>query len=73
LPKLQNVQICSSVEEAANEVDSRASVTIALNALTDLDVVERTVSSQRPVRTTYRLNKKGRAVLQHLKEMSKEF
>lgn len=53
-------------------VNSRASVTIALNALTDLDVLDRTVSAQRPVRTTYRLNKKGRAVLQHLKEISKE-
>ena len=53
-------------------VESRASVTAALNALTDLKMLERTVSSERPVRTIYRTSKRGKAVSQRLREIEKE-
>lgn len=50
-------------------IDGRASVTIILNGLTDLDLLERQVSNSRPIRTTYKISKKGRVVLKHLKEL----
>ena len=50
-------------------VDSRASVTIILNGLTELDLLERKVSPTRPIRTTYKISKKGKTVLKHLKEL----
>lgn len=50
-------------------IDGRASVTIILNGLTDLDLLERHVSDSRPIRTTYKISKKGRLVLKHLKEL----
>jgi DNA-binding HxlR family transcriptional regulator len=53
-------------------VESRASVTAALNALTGLKLLERTVSVERPVRTIYTTTKKGKIVTQHLKEIEKE-
>lgn len=53
-------------------VDSRSTVTVVLNALTDFELLDRTVSSQRPIRTTYRLNKKGKNILQYLKQIEKE-
>ncbi len=53
-------------------VQSRATVTIVLNALTDFGLVDRIISSTRPVRTTYRLNKKGRIILQYLQQIEKE-
>ncbi|MHB8565522.1 MAG: winged helix-turn-helix transcriptional regulator [Nitrososphaerales archaeon] len=52
-------------------VESRATVTIVLNTLTDYHVLERSVSGNRPVRTTYRLNKKGKLILHHLKEIER--
>lgn len=54
-------------------VDSRASITIILNGLTDLDVLEREVSQTRPIRTTYKVSKKGKTVLKHLKDLESLF
>jgi len=50
-------------------VRSRASVTIILNGLTELEVLERKVSQTRPIRTTYNISKKGKTVMKHLKEL----
>lgn len=50
-------------------VDSRASITIILNGLTGLDILEREVSQTRPIRTTYKVSKKGKTVLKHLKDL----
>ena len=50
-------------------VGSRASVTIILNGLTGLDLLQREVSQSRPIRTTYKVSKKGKTVLKHLKEL----
>lgn len=52
-----------------NIVDSRASVTIILNGLTDLDLLERNVTNTRPIRTTYRVSKKGHSVIKGLKDL----
>lgn len=53
-------------------VKSRASITIILNGLTDLGLLERTVENTRPMRTTYNVTKKGKAILNYLKLMEKE-
>lgn len=50
-------------------VDGRASVTIILNGLTDLGLLERLVSQTRPLRTTYRVSKKGRMVIKQLRDL----
>ncbi len=50
-------------------VDSRASVTIILNGLTNLGLLERTVIDTRPIRTNYRLSKKGHHIIKWLKEL----
>ena len=52
-------------------VDSRASVTIILNGLTDLGLLERIVSQSRPMRTIYRISKKGNLILRQLTELEK--
>ena len=54
-------------------VDSRASITIILNGLTDLDILEREVSQTRPIRTTYKVSKKGKVVIKHLKDLEPLF
>ena len=54
-------------------VSSRASVTIILNGLTDLELLERKVSQTRPIRTTYKVSKKGKSVIRHLKELELVF
>lgn len=50
-------------------VGSRASITIILNGLTDLELLERQVSQTRPIRTTYKVSKKGKIIIKHLKEL----
>lgn len=50
-------------------VKSRASITIILNGLTNLGLLERTVENTRPMRTTYRLTKKGKTMLTLMKEI----
>ncbi|MGI0078884.1 MAG: winged helix-turn-helix transcriptional regulator [Nitrososphaerales archaeon] len=47
-------------------------VTLALNALTDLKMLQRSVSAEGPVRTLYKLSKKGRSVAQNLKGIERE-
>lgn len=54
-------------------VDSRASVTIILNGLTELGILKREVSQTRPIRTTYKVSKKGKTTLKHLKELEQLF
>lgn len=51
-----------------NIVDSRASITIILNGLTDLGLLERTVVDTKPIRTVYKISKKGHSVIKILKE-----
>ena len=54
-------------------VGGRASITIILNGLTDLGLLERTTSQTRPIRTTYKITEKGNKVLKHLKELETIF
>lgn len=54
-------------------VGGRASITIILNGLTDLGLLERTVSQTRPIRTTYKISEKGNKALKHLKELNALF
>jgi DNA-binding HxlR family transcriptional regulator len=54
-------------------VDSRASITIILNGLTDLDLLERTVTDTRPIRTTYKISRKGSLVVNKLKDLETAF
>jgi len=54
-------------------VDSRGSITIILNGLTELGLLERSVIPTRPIRTTYRLSRKGRSVSAKLKELESIF
>ena len=46
-------------------IDSAASVTIILNGLTNLGLLERTVTNTRPLRTTYKVSKNGQKVLKN--------
>lgn len=50
-------------------VDSRTSVTIILNGLIDLGLLERNVTNTRPIRTTYKVSKKGQSVIKGLKDL----
>lgn len=54
-------------------VDSNASITIILNGLTNIGLLERTVKNERPVRTTYSLTKTGSDVLKKLRELERHF
>ena len=54
-------------------VDSRASVTIILNGLTNLGLLERTVTDTRPIRTSYNVSKKGHQIIKNLKELESNF
>ncbi len=54
-------------------VSSKASITIVLNGLTNLGLLERTVESDRPVRTTYSLSKVGEKIFTKLKDLEKSF
>ena len=50
-------------------VSSRATITIILNELTGIGVLERTVSQNRPIRTTYKVSNKGQLVIKHMNEI----
>ena len=69
--KTENVHYNDVLKYALEKkiVQSRASITIALNGLTDLGLVEREVSQTRPIRTTYKISKKGKSVIKNLKEL----
>ena len=54
-------------------VGSRASITIILNTLTDLGLLERMVSQTRPLRTTYKISKKGKMVIKNLQDLESLF
>jgi len=54
-------------------VDSRASVTIILNGLTKLGLLERTVTDTRPIRTKYQVSKTGHQIIKNLKELESAF
>ena len=53
-------------------VKSRASVTTILNGLTGLGLLDRMVTDARPIRTTYQLSKKGKSILNLLKQIERE-
>lgn len=53
-------------------VDSRSQVIAIMNGLTDLGLLDRTVSAKRPLRTTYSVSRKGKAVLHHFEQLEKE-
>jgi len=55
--------ICSEI------VKSRASVNITMARLTDLGLLERTITQERPIRTGYKVSKKGCLVIQHLHKL----
>lgn len=50
-------------------IDSRASVTIILNGLTNMGLLERTVTNARPIRTNYQVSSTGHAILRILKDL----
>mgnify|MGYP003748213737 CR=1 FL=1 len=52
-----------------NIVGSRASITIILNNLTDLGLLRRIVSQNRPIRTTYKVTNKGKIIIKNMKEL----
>lgn len=55
------------------KVVERASVTIIVNGLTAMGLLDRKVEiDTKPVRTTYSLSRKGQALLRHLKEIQHE-
>ncbi len=47
-------------------VKSRASVNTTITRLTDLGLLERTITQDRPIRTGYKVSKKGYNVIKHL-------
>jgi DNA-binding HxlR family transcriptional regulator len=53
-------------------VDSRSQVIAIMNGLTDLDLLERTVTTKRPIRTTYKVTKKGKSILSLLRQIERE-
>lgn len=54
-------------------VDSRASITIILNGLTNLGLLERKVTDERPIRTNYSVSKNGHQIIKNLKELEQLF
>jgi DNA-binding HxlR family transcriptional regulator len=53
-------------------VNSRSQVISIMNGLTDLGLLERKVSEKRPLRTTYRVSKTGKAILNSFEQLEKE-
>ncbi len=47
-------------------VKSRASVNTTMARLTDLGLLERKITQDRPIRTGYKVSKKGYNVIRHL-------
>lgn len=54
-------------------VTSQASVTIILNGLTNLKLLDRTVIDGKPPRTSYSVTKLGKTVLNQLNNLKKSF
>lgn len=52
-----------------NVVKSRATVTLIVRGLLKMGLIERTVLDSRPVRTVYRVTKKGSKVLELMKQI----
>ncbi len=50
-------------------VKSDATVTQALNAFTDLGLLRRRISQERPIRTSYELTEKGKEFVRRLVEL----
>ena len=50
-------------------VSSKASITIILNGLTNLQLLDRSISEQRPIRTTYSITKLGKQVLKNFSSL----
>ena len=47
-------------------VTSRASVNTTITKLTDMGLLERTITQNRPIRTGYRVSKNGYSMMEHL-------
>jgi DNA-binding HxlR family transcriptional regulator len=54
-------------------VESEASVTIILNGLTNLGLLDRSVINSRPVRTNYSVSKNGYNIIKNFKELESFF
>lgn len=54
-------------------VDIRASVTIILNGLTNLGLLERTVTDTRPIRTSHHISKTCHQIIKNLRELEYTF
>ena len=53
-------------------LSSSSSVTLVMNSLTDIGMLERTIADTRPIRTTYYVTEKGKRVIKLLKNVEKE-
>jgi DNA-binding HxlR family transcriptional regulator len=53
-------------------VRSRASITIILNSLTSMGLLERAVIDSKPIRTSYKISKRGKNILDHLRDVEGE-
>jgi len=54
-------------------VRSRASITIILNGLTEMGLLERSVVDSRPMRTAYRLTKSGKSILDLMRQIERNW
>ena len=54
-----------------NIVQSRATVTLVVRGLSNMELIKRTVMDTRPIRTVYRPTEKGLKLLKYLKEIEK--
>jgi len=54
-------------------VESGASITIILNGLTNLGLLERSVLDTRPIRTNYRVTRNGQEVIKKFMELESLF
>ena len=54
-------------------VESKASITIILNGLTNLGLLERSVLASRPIRTNYNVTRNGQTVIKKFMELESLF
>lgn len=64
----ENIGYNSMLQHAISNkiVKSKASVNTTITKLTDLGLLERTVTQDRPIRTSYKISEKGYDVIKHL-------
>ena len=71
----ENVSYNQALKYAIDKkiVESNASITIILNGLTNLALLERSVINSRPVRTNYKVTKSGNHVIKSFKDLQSFF